>query len=344
MKLSMIDLFAGAGGLTLGLTTHGGFQPQISVDNDQAACDTHRLNFPDCQTVCANVETWLASCSEQAVDVAVGGPPCQGFSLLNKSRDGDLRRSLFIPYFEVLRRFRVRTFLMENVPGLLTSPEMELIRELARRLDYSIVAKVLNAADYGVPQQRKRTIIIGMKNQVPYHPEPTHSSDATLLSQPWRTVREAIGDLPAPTGTEPSDVAPPQNLHFGRSPSPTSLLRYQAVPPGGNRFDLQRNRPDITPQCWINKKTGSTDVFGRLWWDRPAVTIRTEFYKPEKGRYLHPNENRPITHREAARLQTFPDSFLFAGSKIAIAKQIGNAVPITFAQALANSIYSQLLK
>ena len=125
------------------------------------------------------------------------------------------------------------------------------------------------------------------------------------------------------------------NLHFGRMPTNISLERYRAVPPGGNRFDLLRNRPDITPQCWIKKKQGGTDLFGRLWWDRPSVTIRTEFFKPEKGRYLHPDQDRPITHREAARIQSFPDDFSFFGSKTEIARQIGNAVPVKLASAIA---------
>jgi len=102
---------------------------------------------------------------------------------------------------------------------------------------------------------------------------------------------------------------------------------------------LQRVAPDLTPQCWINKKSGGTDLFGRLWWDRPAFTIRTEFYKPEKGRYLHPAQHRPITHREAARLQSFPDNFIFTGSKIEIARQIGNAVPPLLAARVADIVY-----
>src|SRR5690606_35572981 len=117
------------------------------------------------------------------------------------------------------------------------------------------------------------------------------------------TVRDAIGDLPR--------VPTEEDLHWGRNPRAFSIERYKAVPEGGNRFDLARNRPDLLPECWRKKPTGTTDVFGRLWWDRPALTIRTEFFKPEKGRYLHPEEHRPITHREAARLQSFPDSFVF---------------------------------
>jgi DNA (cytosine-5)-methyltransferase 1 len=117
-----------------------------------------------------------------------------------------------------------------------------------------------------------------------------------------------------------------------------SLERYRTIPgEGEGRFDLAKRRPDITPDCWLRKKTGSTDVFGRLWWDRPAFTIRTEFYKPEKGRYLHPSEHRPITVREAARCQTLPDDFVLPEDQpmTAIAKQVGNAVPSLLASAIA---------
>jgi DNA (cytosine-5)-methyltransferase 1 len=110
-----------------------------------------------------------------------------------------------------------------------------------------------------------------------------------------------------------------------------------------NRFDLQERAPEITPACWIRKKSGGTDLFGRLWWDRPAFTIRTEFFKPEKGRYLHPVQHRPITHREAARFQSFPDDFEFKGSKIEIARQIGNAVPPALAYHVAKSVSKMLM-
>lgn len=150
---------------------------------------------------------------------------------------------------------------------------------------------------------------------------------------PWRTVRDAIGDIP-PHPTE-------KNWHIGRNPKEISLARYKAIPPGGNRFDLPR---ELQPKCWIKKTKGGTDLMGRLWWDRPSVTIRTEFFKPEKGRYLHPEEHRPITHREAMRLQSFPDSFVFVGSKIEVAKQVGNAVPPPLAYAVALAVKKMLKK
>ena len=157
--------------------------------------------------------------------------------------------------------------------------------------------------------------------------------------QPWKTVRDAISDLPEPERTEIGKRPPPLDLHFGRKPKEMSLKRYMAIPKEGmNRFDLQERAPELTPACWVRKKSGGTDIFGRLWWDKPAFTIRTEFFKPEKGRYLHPTQHRPITHREAARLQSFPDDFVFIGTKLEIAKQIGNAVPPLLAAAVSKSV------
>lgn len=211
-----------------------------------------------------------------------------------------------------------------------------------------------------MPQVRWRAFIVGCRFADPsntFPPQPTHynpnyGTSFTLFDgadgyarqlKPWRTVRDAISDLPVPIGTEVRQVPGPLDLHFGRTPTEMSIQRYKAIPyEGMNRFDLQHRAPELTPQCWIRKKSGGTDLFGRLWWDRPAFTIRTEFFKPEKGRYLHPSQHRPITHREAARLQSFPDDFRFVGSKIEIAKQIGNAVPPLLAANLADSVYSLL--
>lgn len=231
---------------------------------------------------------------------------------------------------------------MENVPGLLKSLEFEDIKSRVKAMGFKLKYAQLNAADYGAPQARRRAVVIGWDASAveePELPHPTHSSPTQKDGlENWRTVRDAIGDLPDPVGTELRYCKPPLNLHFGRNPTEKSMARYRAVPPGGNRFDLQRNAPEITPACWIRKVSGGTDLFGRLWWDRPSVTIRTEFYKPEKGRYLHPDKHRPITHREATRLMGFPDDFEFAGSKVEIARQIGNAVPPPLAAAIAKSV------
>ena len=345
MALRLIDLFSGAGGMTLGFTDPrfgGGFESVRAVDNDLAATKTFAANFGD-HAVCADIESWTSSDDVPKADVVIGGPPCQGFSLLNKQRNGDVRRELWQPFMDVVQRSGARAFVIENVAELRSSPEHELIVARAHQMGFQTASSVLQAADYGSPQTRKRTVILGWlshRDAVPlFPPLPTNSAPDRASNLPrWRTVRDVISDLPTPTGTEIRLVVPPLDLHFGRNPTPKSLARYRAVPPGGNRFDLQRNAPDITPDCWIRKTSGGTDLFGRLWWDRPSVTIRTEFFKPEKGRYLHPEQHRPITHREAARLMGFPDDFKFVGSKTEIAKQIGNAVPPHLAGAISQAV------
>ncbi len=349
MTYKVIDLFSGAGGMSLGFVDSrfcGGFECVLAVDNDQSALATHQANLGG-RVVCENIEEWLETSPRiPKADVVIGGPPCQGFSLLNKKRIGDHRRALWEPYLDVVERCGATMFVMENVSELYRSEEIAKIRHRAGRMGFRTEAAILNAADYGAPQTRKRTLVIGWRDDrvatPAFPPRQTHAAPETGSALPrWRTVRDAIGDLGKPVGTEIGDKAP-LDLHFGRNPTPKSLARYRAVPPGGNRFDLQKNARHLTPSCWIKKTSGGTDLFGRLWWDRPSVTIRTEFFKPEKGRYLHPSEHRPITHREAARLMGFPDDFAFFGSKTDIAKQIGNAVPPDLAGAIASVVRDAL--
>jgi DNA (cytosine-5)-methyltransferase 1 len=328
----MIDLFAGAGGLTLGFH-RAGFRSVFAVEIEPAAAKTYAANFSPAHVYPGPIEEVDEFPS---AEVIIGGPPCQGFSPLGRDRDDHSRaamNALWREYVRAVRQVRPAVFVVENVPEFLRSAQFETFLETFRSdralRDYEIDTAVLNAADYGVPQRRRRGFVIGSRIGTPQWPNKTHGPDSRS-GHPYVSVRDAIGDLPLePTG---------ENLHFGRNPRPMSIERYKAVPEGGNRFDLAANRPDLLPDCWRNKKSGTTDVFGRLWWDRPAFTIRTEFFKPEKGRYLHPQAHRPITHREAARLQTFPDDFIFEGSKIEIAKQIGNAVPPLLAEALARSV------
>jgi len=327
-------------------------------DLNRYTVDTYNHNFGH-HCIAGDICELLQDSSVKSpeADVVIGGPPCQGFSLLNKNKKGDGRRQLWRPYLEVVRRSGARAFVMENVPQLLNSPEYWELCEAAEDLGFRVRPGVLMAADFGVPQTRRRAFIFAMRSNEaiePLFPSPSHynprtgrgsqpclyreTPDAKLL-KPWRTVLDAVADLPPPQTTEiREDQAPPLDLHFGRSPTSKSMLRYRAIPePGMNREDLLQLAPHLTPRCWVNKK-GGTDLFGRLWWDRPAVTIRTEFFKPEKGRYLHPEQHRPITHREAARFQSFPDDFQFEGTKIEIAKQIGNAVPPLLAASIANCI------
>lgn len=363
-RFRLIDLFSGAGGLTLGFTGEFGydFEPVWANDFNKYAVATYNSNFGEHCTYGDIVDILNNPVvTIPRADVVVGGPPCQGFSLLNKNRETDTRKQLWRPFFEVVERADAQLFIMENVPQLLGSPEHKEIIQVAKTLGFKMAWGKLCAADFGVPQIRWRAFIIGCRFADPssiFPPPATHHNPKLGIAitvydtsdghphrlQPWSTVRDAIGDLTAPVGTEIRKEPPPLDLHFGRSPTQMSLERYKAVPDEGmNRFDLQRRALELTPSCWIRKKSGGTDLFGRLWWDRPAFTIRTEFFKPEKGRYLHPLQHRPITHREAARLQSFPDSFHFCGSKIEIAKQIGNAVPPLLASHIASCVYSLLL-
>jgi DNA (cytosine-5)-methyltransferase 1 len=344
MSGRLIDLFCGAGGMSLGFK-QAGFKPVLALDNDAAAIETHKVNFgPD--AYCANIEEWLQNNKVPHAEVVIGGPPCQGFSLLNKNRDGDARRALWEPYLEIADQCAARVFVMENVAELYRSPELDQIRQRAADYDFETAATIVNTADYGAPQTRRRTIILGwrsVRSTPVFPPLATHADVAAKKNLPrWRTVRDVIEDLPPPTRSH-IEGETPLDLHFGRDPTSKSIARYKAVPLGGNRFDLQRNAPSITPDCWVKKTSGGTDLFGRLWWDRPSVTIRTEFFKPEKGRYLHPDQHRPITHREAARLMGFPDDFAFVGTKTQIAKQIGNAVPPALAFALGQMVAELLM-
>lgn len=359
----LIDLFAGAGGMTLGFTKAFGhnFEVVWANDNDPRAAATYSANFgPHC--VVGDILDILRQHDLQipAADVVIGGPPCQGFSLLNKKRTGDPRRQLWRPFLDIVLRSGASVFVMENVPQLLGSPEHKEIISVAAGIGFKTASAILCAADYGVPQTRSRAVIIGCNFIDPgevfppkkshYNPRNGYAPDLFEVgpeylsrAKPWRTVRDAISDLPQPQGNEIRPVASPLDLHFGRKPTAVSLKRYKAIPKEGmNRFDLQRTALHLTPQCWIKKTSGGTDLFGRLWWDRPAFTIRTEFFKPEKGRYLHPVQHRPITHREAARLQGFPDEFKFVGTKIEIARQIGNAVPPPLAARIADCVYALL--
>jgi DNA (cytosine-5)-methyltransferase 1 len=367
-SFKLIDLFCGAGGMTLGFTEPLGhhFKPVWANDFNEYCVETYKANFGD-HCIAGDIVEILSDPAIEIpkADVVIGGPPCQGFSLLNRNRDDDPRRELWRPYLEVVERCEAKVFVIENVAQLLGTFEHGEIVGMAEKLGFKVVSGKVCAADYGVPQTRIRAIIIGSRVGDPsilFPPRKTHynpngnghyqsqldfSGNGDFLHAPkkWRTVKDAISDLPEPTGTDIREVPPPLDLHFGRTPTATSMKRYRAIPKEGmNRFDLQKRAPSLTPQCWIRKTSGGTDLFGRLWWGKPAFTMRTEFFKPEKGRYLHPEQHRPITHREAARFQSFPDSFVFKGSKVEIAKQIGNAVPPLLAARIADIVHVLLTK
>ena len=345
--ITSIDLFAGAGGLSLGFHLADlGYLPVYAVEHELAAAKTFERNF-GCEVFAGDIEEGP---DYPEADLIIGGPPCQGFSPLGRDRDNTSRaqlNGLWKHFLDAVRTVRPKAFVIENVREFQRSAQfaelLHLLETDSELSAYTPAYGVLNAADYGVPQNRLRGILVAVRNggrELPWPPPPLRGPDSPE-ELPYTTVRDAIEDLPAGTsGYDPCfEEDGGQHLHFGRRPTQKSIERYQSIPPGGNRFDLMKNRPDITPACWANKPTGTTDVMGRLWWDRPSATIRTEFFKPEKGRYLHPVEDRVISHREGARLQSFPDWYLFEGSKIEIARQIGNAVPPLLGVAIAEYVY-----
>lgn len=336
-KLTVVDLFSGAGGMTCGFV-QAGFRPIFAVEKETDFAATYAENFGQ-HIVAADIAEVVRRGPGVSADVVIGGPPCQGFSNLTGNRRQDPRREMWRYFMDVVEQTQCRVFVIENVPNLLTGPEFDGIRQRATELGYRIgpdSSGILLASDFGVPQNRRRAFIIGSRIGEISLPKPTGKR---------MSVRQAFDGIPArPDQTEIVKTPVRTNqLHLARNPTAKSMQRYRLIPPGGNRFDLQAAAPELTPACWIRKTSGGTDLFGRLHWDEPArCTIRTEFYKPEKGRYLHPEEHRPITHWEAARLQTFPDDFLWHGTKIRIAVQIGNAVPPLLAGCIARHLRSRL--
>jgi len=331
----LIDLFSGAGGMTYGFRK-AGFVPILAVEKEKDFSATYSANIGD-HVITSDISDIVDRGGiDTPADIVIGGPPCQGFSNLTGNRESDPRRAMWRFFMYVVESTLPKVFIVENVQNLVRSPEGLGIMEKGRELGYDVSWGILNMSRFGVPQNRKRAIIIGSKIGPIQLPTPP---DVQM------TVREAFKSVPLkPTHRElTASPATGPDLHIARNPTEISLRRYRLIPPGGNRFDLQKLAPEITPQCWIRKTKGGTDLFGRLHWDIPArCTVRCEFYKPEKGRYLHPSEDRPITHWEAARLQTFPDSFRWFGTKIRIAIQIGNAVPPVFAEFLANHVMQHM--
>lgn len=350
-SITMLDLFAGAGGLTHGFyAASQRFVTTRAVEFEPAAAASYSQTFGD-KVYAGPIQQWLQDEVTPRVDVVVGGPPCQGFSLLGKRDSSDLRNALWEEYAETLRRARPKYFVVENVAAFGKSAQLEAFSQAAREggelEEFRFSWHVLNAADFGAPQARKRAILIGHRIDMPKpsFPVPTHIGRHV-------SVRKALAGIPFEVaGTElrkafvttSTRVMPgpyeTTELHLGRDYRSISLERFGHIPLGGNRTDLPEH---LQATCWVGHTTGSGDVMGRLHWDRPSVTIRTEFFKPEKGRYLHPEANRAITHLEAARLQGFPDDHRWVGSKTAIAKQIGNAVPVALGKAIALQIAHHL--
>jgi DNA (cytosine-5)-methyltransferase 1 len=342
-QINAVDLFSGAGGLTLALS-RAGFDIVGALDAWEPAIKTHRLNFPH-PAICADasklsaIELKKEMHSTGEIDLIVGGPPCQGFSIQRIGADQDSRNNLIFDFGRFVLELRPRMFLMENVPGILGLRGSHIVRQLQERLEnggYDVRHKLVNAADYGVPQFRKRVFYYGwLRESVsPFlFPPPTHTS------QNYSTVWDAIRDLPSASVKNRGSVDDP--LHCRMRMSPKNQERLLHIPPGGG-FESLPVHLRVNCHRAGAAKIGHRYVYGRLASDKPAGTITGRFDSFTRGKFAHPFEDRNITLREGARLQTFPDSFHFSGNQEEIAALIGNAVPPLLATVLCNAIFQHL--
>lgn len=348
MQREFVDIFSGAGGSSLGFVS-AGFRPIGALDKYRWAVETYKANFGitpyRADAYKFDWQQWARELGD--VDVLVGCPPCQGFSRLRVNLKGekDPRNALVITFLKAVEAILPQAVVFENVPRVRDSTFFLSLVEGLAKLGYRLRWTVLNAADYGVPQRRKRLILIGLKGKEPYAfpPRPTHGRPGSPevregLLRPWRTVRQAIGDLP-PLG--PGESYPDIPNHVTRRLPPKWIAIIRHVPPnGGSRHAVPSEL--LLPAHRRIGRGGFNDVFGRLWWDRPSVVITTGCWNPSRGRFVHPQQDRGLSLRECARLQGFPDTFIFHGPPNSVARQIGEAMPPPLAAAVAYSLREML--
>ena len=346
MEFRVLDLFSGAGGFSAGLDEVCGIKTVEAVDFDEYATETFKKNFPDTHVITGDITN--KSIKKEIIDIAkdrkvnmiIGGPPCQGFSLKGKNLGmDDPRNFLFLEYFELVKEIKPEVFIIENVKNILNSENGYFKNQIIEKfssLGYMINYGVLNAKNFGVPESRERAIIIGSK---------TRCIDLPIGNDKIVTVREAISDLSylaSGEGAFESDyINKPESAyqrklrakklynHQATSHSKVALEKLAMIPPEGDKTSLPK-------ELYGKQKFATT--WSRLRWDTFSPTIDTRFDTPSNGRNSHPVLNRAITPREAARIQSFKDDFIFYGPKTAVCKQIGNAVPPFLAKAIGEAV------
>jgi DNA (cytosine-5)-methyltransferase 1 len=335
-KHTAIDLFSGCGGLSLGLKL-AGFKVLAAIESQKLEVDTYKANHPLVRVCHSDIRAVRATSLRKSLklkigelDLLAGCPPCQGFSGL-RTRNGatqkrDYRNGLISEILRFARAFRPKAVMMENVPGLAAHRSFKNLCRDLRRLGYVVEWDVKDARHFGVPQRRKRLILVAGRG---------FAITLARESGANRTVRDAIGDLKKPGASRD----PLHNLIEHRSEKVRNLIR--AIPKdGGSRSDLPES---LELDC--HKRTdGFSDVYGRMAWNEPSPTITGGCFNPSKGRFLHPSQDRAITLREAAILQSFPRRYRFPidGGKESIALMIGNALPPLFIQRHASQIIKSL--
>lgn len=366
MAYKVIDLFAGVGGLSYGFAHDSNFTIIAANEILEPMAKAYALNHPTVKVYNKDIRNFgikdLANdfnIKTGDIDIIIGGPPCQAYSTVGKRLSDDPRGKLFQEYFRVLKEIKPKIFLFENVKGLLSMQGGALFKEiitLFESLGYHIQWKILNAADYGTPQIRERVIIIGSLWDNNYlYPQPTHRDINSLNLynahlMPYITLGEAIGDLSIIASGEKGVqyLCEPQNKyqeemrlnapkeitdHSAPQNNETMVKLMEALPDGGTPLDLPLE---------LRPKSGFANTYCRLWWDRPSTTITRNLGCPSSSRCIHPRSARPLTTREGARLQGFPDNYIFYGTRSQKNLQIGNAVPTQLSSALKDSIKEYL--
>lgn len=345
MSLNVLDLFCGCGGLSCGFE-RAGYNILLGIDNDAKALETFELNHSGAKTICGDItkitynEDIKPLIKNRGIDVIIGGPPCQGMSLSGPRKFEDPRNKLYLSYIRLVEEIQPKAFVIENVPGLVAlfgGQIKDSIIEKFTKMGYNIQYKILCAADYGVPQSRKRVVFVGMKKGIFIYPE----KNAVQV-----TCKMALSDLPPledELGKEIMEyITLPQNdyqrvmreksekvvNHVAASHSERVKTIIALVPDGGNYRNL--------PEEYRNTRNFHV-AWTRFASEKPAPTIDTGH-----RHHFHYKYNRVPTVRECARLQSFPDDFLFLGNKTQQFRQVGNAVPPLMAQAIAEELKKEL--
>lgn len=363
MKPTVVSLFSGGGGLDLGFI-NAGYDVLWAIDNNQNAVNTYKANIGD-HIKCADITKENIDLIPKA-DVVIGGPPCQSFSLAGMRNVEDARGQLIWQYMRIIEKIKPKAFVFENVTGLLSAKNsnkekiVDLLKKAFQDIGYSVEMNILNAADFGVPQKRKRVIIVGLKgNRKFVFPSPTHGVGDDSL-KPYVTVADALDDLPNATTDENKNVPYRSNPkteyqelmrrntgkvvseHF--MPTLSDLDKYiiSHVKPGGNYMDIPKDVNSKRIQR-LQRDGGHTTCYGRMLPNEPSYTINTYFNRPNVGCNIHYSQDRLITVREALRLQSFPDSYqIISTSKQGRNLIVGNAVPPLLAEVIAKKLKEEL--
>jgi len=330
-KLNIIDIFSGCGGLSSGFEQTNCFTTVCAIDIWQQALNTIKLNKPQVNTICSSLATItdaeiLQLKYQQNIDVVVGGPPCQGFSLAGKRQVNDPRNDLWRHYVRFISIIKPEWFVLENVFGLMSMQTqqgekvIDLILAEFKKIGYSCQVNLVSAKDFNVAQDRKRLFIIGNRFGCLLKLKPTTANKP-------KTVRMAIGDLETLESGQKSATDP---YHFAMQHNPNHIKWLKPVPEG----ETAHNYKHLTGM----KVKGYSTTYKRIWWDRPSPAITTCFNSISSQNNVHPSSTRALTIREAMRIQSFPDNFVFAGNHKDIRTQIGNAVPPELARQVAEQI------